>query len=796
MTQLPAAADLTLDQQISLLRGGDFWHTQAIPDKEIPAATLSDGPHGLRLQVDAAGDNLGLAESHPSTCFPPAVTIASSWDTELAREVGAAVGAEARQLGVDVVLGPGLNIKRNPLCGRNFEYYSEDPYVAGRFAAAAVEGIQSAGVGACLKHFAVNSQEHVRFIVDAVLDERTLREIYLAGFEHAVKVAHPWTLMASYNSVNGALASQNKELLTTILRDEWGFDGLVMSDWGAVYERPEGVAAGMDLEMPGGHTLSDGMVKDAVEADVLAREDVTRSAQRVLDLVARAPRGATGRVDPDHHDLVRRAGAASTVLLTNDGTLPLRRDAKIALIGAFAQTPRFQGAGSSQVNVTRTTTALDGFAEAGVEVTYAAGYDPTSAEPDDGLIREAVRVAGAADVAVVMVGLPPRYESEGFDRDSLSLPEQHDALVQAVAAANPRTVVALSNGAPVVLPWRENVAAILESYLGGQASGGALVDVLLGDAEPGGRLAETFPESINDVASTPWYPGTQLRQTLHREGMFVGYRHHVSGGPAPAFAFGHGLSYTSFDWSDASLSRDRLDVEQLSAGEGLTVSVAVRNTGERAGSDVVQVYRVDRTGVVLRPRRELVGFAKVHLAAAESRRVDIAVEPRAFEFWDLDSGQWQCPAGEFELVLAKSSTDEGIALSVHITGGVTDCVDSPDRPQTAVTDAEFEARLGRLIPRPRPARPFDRDSTFAELATTPAGRVVRATAWRASGIAESTDEASLPMMERGFNELPLRSAARFAAGRLDWGTVDAIVAACNGPRAMWSSLTARWGKKG
>ena len=772
VSHMPRATDLTSDEQIGLLSGVDFWHTRPLPVHDLPPATLSDGPLGIRLQRESA-DHLGVGDSHPATCFPSAVTLASSWDLDLAREVAVALGAEASQLGVDVVLGPGLNIKRNPLGGRNFEYFSEDPFISGRFAAAVVDGLQSVGVGACLKHYAVNNQEYYRFVVDVVVDERTLREIYLSGFEYAVKRGKPWTVMASYNSVDGELASQNRRLLTQILRDEWGFDGVVMSDWGAVYERDVGITAGMDLEMPGGHSLSDNDIQDALASGQLTDRQVETSAQRVLDLLARVQGNEVGSVEPDHDELCRRAAAAGTVLLRNDDTLPLDRRASIALIGGLAEVPRFQGAGSSLVNPTRVTTVRDAFADAGVEVTYAEGYDPVTSTSSAAQLDDAARIAASADVAAVMVGLPPAYESEGFDRDTLSPPAAHDELVSAVAQANPRTVVVLSNGAPVTMPWRDEVAAIVEGYLGGQASGAAVVDVLLGDAEPGGRLAETFPERLEDVASTPWFPG-RPRQVEYREGLFVGYRHHVSGGPAPAFPFGHGLGYTTFDWSDPQLSSP-----SIRRGQALTVSITVTNTGTRAGSEVVQIYRRDLTGVVLRPERELAGFAKVHLEVGGSRRVDVEVPARSFEFWDVRTDEWRCPTGRFELVAARSSADHGLTLSLQVDGDATDSADPPSGPALTASDVDFAARLGRSIPAPRPTRPFDRDSTFAEIATTPAGRAFRAICWRATIAGTELSDADRPMVERNFAELPLRAAARFGDGKLSWRTIDLVLRLCN-----------------
>lgn len=776
MTSLPDASSLTLEQQVALLSGETFWRTQPLPDADVPSAVLSDGPHGLRFQ-GADGDHLGSGSSRPATCFPPAVTLASTWDEALAAEVGRAVGVEARALGVDVVLGPGLNIKRHPRCGRNFEYFSEDPRLTGRLAAAVVEGIQSAGVGACLKHFAVNNQESHRFVVDAVVDERTMREIYLAGFEHAVTASRPWTVMAAYNLVNGHPATAHHRLLTTILREEWGFDGLVMSDWGAVSDRVAGVAAGLDLEMPSSAGLFDADVLSAVRDGTLPAEAVATCARRVLDLVARSPRSEPSPLPVEEHDaLARRVAAEGTVLLSNDGLLPLSAEASVALVGAFAETPRYQGAGSSLVTPTRLTPALDALRSRGVRVTYARGYDPVYSARDQALIDEAVEAARTADVAVVMVGLPAAFESEGFDRDSLDLPAQHNELVRAVCAANPRTVVALSNGAPVRLPWRDEAAAVLESYLGGQASGAALVDVLYGDVEPAGRLAETFPSTLDDVAADPWFPG-HPHQVEYREGLFVGYRHHVSTGIEPAFPFGHGLGYSRVEWSQITVDRDT-----LTPGDQLAVGVTLTNTGDSATSDVVQVYVRDETGVVLRPLRELAGFAKVRLQPSEQRTVQVDVPARAFEFYDVDAAGWRAPNGRFVVEVARSSVDVVATAEVTLSGGVDTAPEPAGAQPIARTDQHFAARLGHPVPQPRPVRPFTRDSTIGELAQTRVGALLKTVLWRAAPVDEATrdDPTEMHMLERGLDELPLRSAAIFSRGTIRWPLVDTLLAAANG----------------
>ncbi len=770
------ATDLSLNEQISLLSGSDVWHTRDLPDHAVPAVMLSDGPHGLRKQ-DQAGDHLGVSGSNPATCFPTAVTLASSWDEELIAEVGRAVGNEARAEGVGVVLGPGLNIKRHPNCGRNFEYLSEDPLLSGRLAAAMVNGIQQTGVGACLKHFAVNNQEAHRLVVDVVVDDRTLHEIYLAGFEHAVRAARPWTVMAAYNSLNGTYCCDNHDLLTAILRDRWGFDGLVMSDWGATNDRVVGVHAGMDLEMPGSGGISDGDVAAAVASGELPRSDVATSAQRVLDLTQQAPGEQGSAADTvAHHLLCRRAAAESTVLLRNDGILPLDPDISIAVIGAFARAPRFQGFGSSLVNPTSVDSAWDAIRTRAATASYAPGYDPVTSARDDLLIREAVRTARRADVVVLLAGLPGVYESEGFDRSDMALPEQHNALITKVCAANPRTIVALSNGSPVAMPWVDAPAAIVESYLGGQASGSALADVLFGDVDPGGRLAETFPIDQTDVASDPYFPG-EPHQVEYRENLLVGYRHFTTNDVPALFPFGYGLSYATFEWGPATADRT-----ELAPGGNVTVSVPITNSGPRPGSDVVQLYVRDITGAVARPLRELRGFAKVHLAPGATQTVTISLDDRAFSYFDADSQRWRVPSGEFVLELAASSVDIRSTITVTVTGQVPggDC-----GPVTvARSDQEFAELLGRPVPLPRPVRPFSRLTTVGELQESRVGRVLRMGLHRYTrGQFEQMaagDSTMVTMLGRALDEMPLRGVALFAGGVIPWSALDALVDVLNG----------------
>jgi len=762
--------------KVRLLSGSGFWHLEPLPAHGLQRIMVSDGPHGLRQQ-GGAGDHLGVGGATPATCFPTAAALGATWDETLLAEVGTAIAREALALGVSVVLGPGLNLKRHPAGGRNFEYFSEDPLLSGRLAAAMVRSIQGQGIGACVKHFAANNQETFRLVVDAVVDERTLRELYLTGFEIAVKESSPWTVMCAYNLLNGTYCSEYKWLLNDVLRQEWGFDGLVMSDWGATSDRAAGIAAGLDLEMPGSKGASDGEVFDALHDGRLTRAELDVAAGRVIDLIRRGQPRAESSCDFDaHHQLARRVAAAGSVLLRNDGILPLVTKEAFAVIGAFAKTPRYQGAGSSQVTPTRLDAALDAFRSraAGAEVRFAPGYDARTGATDRTLLDEAVAAATAADVAIVFAGLPAAHESEGFDRRNLDLPEGHTRLIDAVAAANPRTVVVLVNGGAVQLPWADRVAAILEAYLGGQAGGPAVVDVLFGDAEPGGRLAESVPHDVTQLAAARNFPG-QPRQVEYREGLYVGYRFHDSAGVPAHFAFGHGLSFTTFEWSDFCVA---------GSGQDFEVSLTITNTGARAGSDVVQVYVRDLESTVYRPDKELRAFKKVHLAPGASERVVLSLGRRAFAVWDVASGDWRVEAGDFEVLVAASSTDIRSRHCVVVDSA--DVVAPTAAPKGMVaSDAEFAAMLGRPIPSPRRSHMFDRNSTLGEIESTFLGRqLARIVSWLGRREIQkefpAADDATLAMVDAALREGPARALVAMSGGKISLATLDAVLAALNG----------------
>ncbi|HSJ44444.1 MAG TPA: glycoside hydrolase family 3 C-terminal domain-containing protein [Euzebyales bacterium] len=663
-------AELTLDEKALLCSGSDMWHTAAVERLGVPRIMVSDGPHGLRAQVNDAGD-ISLSASAPATCFPTAAGLASSWNPALFAEVGAALAVEARGVGVSVLLGPGINIKRSPLCGRNFEYVAEDPWLAGELATAMVQGVQRGGVGTSLKHFAANNQEHDRMRVSAEVDERTLREVYLPAFERVVTGARPWTVMCSYNRINGTHASEHRWLLTEVLREQWGFEGLVVSDWGAVHDRVAALRAGLDLEMPPHLGVSDAAVVEAVRSGALNEAVLDASVRRVLDLVYRSQSALREHVEVDvdaHHALARRAAHESAVLLRNDrGVLPLRPVAgeTLAVIGEFARTPRYQGAGSSHVNPTRIDVALDELTVGvgpGVDVRFAAGFRVD--DTDDAALRdEAVALARDADHVVVFLGLPAVDESEGYDRSDMDLPATQVALLRSVAAVHDRAVVVLANGSAVkVSDWDGDVAAILECWLSGQAAGGAAADLLLGLANPSGKLAETIPLRLEDNSAYLNFPGDR-GVVRYGEGVFVGYRGHDALDQRVSYPFGFGLSYTTFEIDDidvavsGSVADGDLDVE---------VSATVTNTGGVAGGEVVQVYVGDVEASVARPVRELKGAAKVWLEPGERRRVTISLDQRAFAFWSVQLGRWAVEAGDFVIEVGSSSRDLGAAETITL----------------------------------------------------------------------------------------------------------------------------------
>lgn len=652
--------EMTLEEKAALITGASAWTTTPIERLNIPELLVSDGPHGVRRVPDVHA--LG-APSLPATCFPTAALLASTWDRELLYAMGQALAEEAIALGVGVLLGPGVNMKRTPLCGRNFEYFSEDPFLAGELAASLVQGIQSKGVGTSLKHYAANNQETQRMRIDAVVDERALREIYLPAFERVVKQARPWTVMCGYNKVNGTFCSEHHQLLTQILKEEWGFEGVVVSDWGAVHDRVQALQAGLDLEMPGPKPRRTQAVIDAVKSGKLNEAVLDEAVRRVLQIVLRAaetPKGGTFDVD-GHHALAQRVAAEGMVLLKNNGILPLTNPQRIAVIGRAAKEPHFQGGGSSHINPTRVDSPFEALQErAGSAVlTYCPGY-PADDSLDQMLIDEAVTAAQAAEVALLYIALPSYKESEGYDRTDLNLTRQQVALIRAVSAAQPQCVVVLHNGSAVAMnEWLDGVGAVLEAWMMGQAGAGAIADILYGVVNPSGKLAETFPIRLVDTPAYLNFPG-ENGQVRYGEGLYIGYRYYDAKQVAPLFPFGHGLSYTTFAYSNA-----RVSASSFRDVDGVTVSVDVTNTGDRVGKEVVQVYVRDRRCSLQRPPKELKGFVKVELQPGETKTVSIPLDFRAFAFWHPGHKQWVTEDGEFDLLIGASSAD--IRAQVTVT---------------------------------------------------------------------------------------------------------------------------------
>ncbi len=652
-------SQMTLEEKAGLCSGLDFWHTKPVERLGVPSVMVSDGPHGLRKQ-DEKADHLGVNDSIKAVCMPAACATASSFDRDLMGRMGQAIGDSCQHEKLGVVLGPAVNIKRSPLCGRNFEYFSEDPYLAGEMSAAYINGVQSKNVGTSIKHFAANSQEHRRMSSSSNADERTLREIYFPAFEISVRKAQPWTVMCSYNRINGVYASENPWLLTDVLRGEWGFKGYVMSDWGAVSDRVAGVAAGLDLEMPSSGGINDRKIVAAVKSGELDEKIVDQACERILEINYRYLDNARPETPWDQeadHQLSARIAEECMVLLKNDGILPLNKTDEVAFIGEFAAKPRFQGGGSSHINAFRTTSAVE--AAQGLPVTYVQGYSAARDMATDEMIAEAVQAAKAAKVAVVFAGLPDAYESEGYDRAHMAMPACQNRLIEAVAGANPNTVVVLHNGSPVEMPWLGKVKAVLEAYLGGQAVGIAAVRLLYGDANPCGHLAETFPVKLSDNPSYLYYGG-EGDEADYREGVFVGYRYYDKKEMPVLFPFGFGLSYTTFACSNLRLSGAKITDQ-----EPLTATVTVTNTGSRAGKTVVQLYVGDKESTVLRPIRELKGFEKVELQPGESRDVTFTLDKRAFAYWNAAIHDWHVETGAFTIEVGQSSRD------IEVSGEVT-----------------------------------------------------------------------------------------------------------------------------
>lgn len=766
---------LNLEQKCALLSGAGTFTTRGCPKAGVPSITLSDGPNGVRKQAGVA-DHLGLNPSVPATCFPTAATVACSWDPALGEQLGRAMGEEAAAQEVSVLLGPGLNTKRSPLCGRNFEYFSEDPYLSGKLAAAYVRGIQSNGIAACPKHFAVNSQELRRMASDSVVDERTLRELYLTGFEIVVKEAHPKTIMSSYNLVNGTYANENAHLLQDILRRDWGFDGAVVTDWGGSNDHALGVKNGSTLEMPapGGDAVRELLA--AVQSGKITEADVDARLDELLTLVLdthAAVENHSRSFDADaHHALARRAAAESAVLLKNDGDLlPLAAGASVAVIGDFAETPRYQGAGSSAVNSIKVDTFIDCLKDSGLHsVGFAAGFD-RQGKPDDAKKAEAVALAKKADTVLLCLGLDEIKESEGLDRADMKLADNQIELLQAVQQANPNTVVIVSAGASLETPWLAHCRALVYGALGGQAGAGAMVDVLTGKINPSGKLAETWANAHDDTPAKDNFAGAG-RTVQYREGLYVGYRYYQTAGVPVAFPFGYGLSYTSFAYSELK-------------ADARSVTLTVTNTGSRAGAEIVQVYAAKPDAQIFRPAQELKAFTKVWLEAGESKTVTLPLDDKAFRYWNTKTDSWEVEGGTYELRVGASSADIRLTAAVEVNGT------SAPNPYAGkalphytsgkvqrVPDAEWETLLGRPIP--ADTVKIDRNMTLGELnhSRSPLCWLVWAVLTMMLNASYKRGKPNLNVMFQ-YN-MPLRALAKMTSGAISMGMVDGIVLEAKG----------------
>ena len=772
---------LTLEEKASLCSGKNFWELKSVERLGLASIMVTDGPHGLRKQV-GNGDHLGINTSINATCFPTASATANSFDRNLMFDIGKAIGEECLQEDVAVILGPGANIKRSPLCGRNFEYISEDPYATGEMSAAFIQGVQSQGVGTSLKHFALNNQEKRRMVGDSVADERAMREIYLAGFETAVKKAQPFTVMCSYNRVNGTYASENKTLLSDILRDEWGFEGLVVTDWGATNDRVEGIKAGLDLEMPFSGGYNDQKIIEAVKNGSLKEDDLDKVVTRIIDLILKTQTLSETGFQYDqkaHHALARKAAAESSVLLKNqENLLPLSKDKSYAVIGAFAKTPRYQGSGSSKINPHEIDTFVDILKEEKIPFTYAQGYPlQNPSESDKALIEEACEAAKKSDIAVIFAGLPDAYESEGFDRTDLFMPKSHTALIDAVASVNENVVVVLQLGAPVIMPWEPSVKAILLSYLGGEAVNGGTFDLLFGNITPSGKLSESFPLSLEDTPCYQHFAGNRMSEE-YRESIFVGYRYYDTAGKAVAYPFGYGLSYTDFSYSALTVDNDTFEKGSL-----LRVHVTVENTGKRAGSEIVQLYIGKEQDKIFRAKRELKGFDKVFLEPGEKKTLTFLLNNRSFSYYHSPEKAWAIEGGIYTIEIGASSRDIRLTHAISVKGDQKENLFDLRQKAAAyyslpadgileIPENDFLSVYGAPLPKePISGNPYTENSLLGDLRSSSFGRQIYgkfvAQIGKSFSQSEAPSEDLMRMVQAMFDEAPLRALIMMSNGAMD-----------------------------
>lgn len=861
---------LTLEERIALLSGGDFWHTLDLKEKGLPSIMLTDGPHGLRKQNETA-DHLGIANSVPATCFPTAAATACSYDPELLSEMGEALGEECQVNDVSVILGPGVNIKRNPLCGRNFEYFSEDPYLAGCLGSGIVKGLKKKNVGASIKHFLANNQEKGRMVSNSVVDERALREIYLPAFEWIVKDADPATIMCAYNKVNGTFCCENKYFMTDILRDEWGFRGLVLSDWGAMNDRVSALRAGCDLEMPSSNGCNGRKLLEAVHSGQIKEEEITRSAERVAAMILRttkeekdsledtatenaeniknyeniestenienteinadnvenvvkeekvgkdnANRSGRHQYTQSNHQLARKIARESAVLLKNDNMLPLRPENKILVIGEFAYRPRYQGAGSSQIHPIRNNCLCDELKRKHVVFDYEKGYDASTGETTDILISQAVEKAKTAKYVVIMAGLPSPYESEGFDRKDLSLPPAHNLLIQKVAEVNSKVCVVLSTGGAVLLPWKNQVSAILNMYLAGQNSGGAIYDLLFGTCSPCGKLAETYPEHLQDVPSLRWF-NTEGKTVPYCESIYVGYRYYDTVEMKVVYPFGYGLTYTTFSYDSVKMSSNEITYTEKEAAlltceteHVLEAEITITNTGNMVAKEIVELYVHAPEQKEFHPVHELRGFSKIELEPGQTGTVRIPLSGRAFAYYNSKWNKWQIAKGEYDIEIGASSRD--IRLREKVQVAIDDSERDMDKivnfrsrqleqkkekksrfpgynlkpgMQLHVHRVDFEQLLGTQIPSDPPVRPFTVNSTLGDIKVHWFGRMLNRKMYEQAEAAYATQDKKSSqtfclMLDAMFADLPLRALGLMSGGVLSPDQVDGIVLVLNG----------------
>jgi len=780
---------MTLEEKASLCSGQDNWHTQSIARLNIPGIMVADGPHGLRKQIsEKAGQ--GIGESRTATCFPSACTTACSFDRDLLFQMGQGLGQECLDQGVSVILGPGANIKRSPLCGRNFEYFSEDPYVGGEMAAALISGVQSQNIGTSLKHFAANNQEKARMVSDSIVDERALREIYLSGFEKAVKSAKPWTLMSSYNLVNGTYVGENHGLLTDILRREWGFDGIVMSDWGAVNIRENALAAGLELEMPPSGSINDNRIIAAVKDGRLPERVLDTAVERLLKLIFKTSGNERPVEEPytKNHILAKKLAVESAVLLKNSGLLPANETQKVAVIGAFAREPRYQGSGSSKINPTHVSNILDVLSDKGIDFVFAGGYRLSDDETDIVLLSEAVDAARGKDIVFIFAGLPDEYESEGFDRTHIDLPESHNLLISEIAKVNAHVVVVLYGGSPFVMPWLDCVQSVLMCYLPGQAAGEAAFDLLFGKAVPSGKLAETFPQFLSD---NPCYPYFGASKTVeYRESIFVGYRYYESAGKNVLFPFGFGLSYTTFSYMNLCLSK-----KEIMDTEEVTVTMEVMNTGDYDASEIVQIYVQAPESKIFKAKKELKGFAKIALKKGQTGFITVVLDKRSFAYFNTNIHDWHVESGNYTILAGASSEDIRLqdVLKVTSSSAETAVPDyhshasayySLENSSLVIPRQHFECVYGSKMPVVTPARKgsFHMNSTLSELEVSYIGRVFGRYIHKRfeEQYAEDPRPDQIRMMEAMYADMPLRGLVNNSGGELGFAVLDGLILMMNG----------------